>query len=136
MNIKEKNKKLTISNDMKKNKYFEDEHFDTSYFSGLLPANQEWFSPKEIGAIIGRSDQYVRDSFYSGKIFGHQSNGLSKKGFEKKSYLRVHRNAVALYLAQSANYSSDDLIDALVQIISRMTDYQRVRLQTEVGKLG
>ncbi len=120
---------------MKKSKYFEDENFDTGYFSGLLPKNQEWFSPKEIGAIIGRSDQYVRDSFYSGKIFGHQSNGLCKKGFEKKSYLRVHRNAVALYLAQSANYSSDDLIEALVQIIARMTDYQRVRLETAVRKL-
>ncbi len=120
---------------MKKSKYFEDDSFDIRFFAGLLPKNQDWFSPKEIGAIIGRSDQYVRDSFYSGKIFGHQSNGNSKKGLEKKSYLRVHRNAVALYLAQSANYSSEDLIDTLVQIIARLSDYQRIRLETALSKL-
>ena len=113
---------------MKKNKYFEEDAFECGFFSSLLPEGQDWFSPKEIGAIIGRSDQYVRNTFYSGKIFGHLSNGLAKKGFEKKTYLRVHRSAVALYLAQSANYSSDDLIDALIQIISRLSDYQLMRL--------
>ena len=50
------------------NKYFENQPVDCSYFSGLLPEGQDWFSPKEIGAIIGRSDQYVRNTFYSGKI--------------------------------------------------------------------
>ncbi|MBO5254810.1 MAG: hypothetical protein J6B07_03190 [Opitutales bacterium] len=113
---------------MKKNKYFEDDSLECGYFSGLLPDGQDWFSPKEIGAIIGRSDQYVRNTFYSGKIFGHLSNGLAKKGFEKKTYLRIHRSAIALYLAQSANYSSDDLIEALVQIISRLSDYQLMRV--------
>ncbi len=114
---------------MKKNKYIDGERVDTGYFSGLLPKGQDWFSPKEIGAIIGRSDQYVRDTFYSGKILGHLSNGLAKKGKEKKSYLRVHRDAVALYLAQSANYSSDELISALSEIIGRLSDYQFVRLE-------
>ncbi|MBE6413057.1 MAG: hypothetical protein E7035_00715 [Verrucomicrobiaceae bacterium] len=113
---------------MKTNKYFENQPVDCSYFSGLLPEGQDWFSPKEIGAIIGRSDQYVRNTFYSGKIFGHLSNGLAKKGFEKKTYLRVHRSAIALYLAQSANYSTDDLIEALSQIIVRLSDYQLMRL--------
>ena len=117
---------------MKTIKDFENKKLDIQYFSGLLPAGQEWFSPKEIGAIIGRSDQYVRNTFYSGKIFGHQSNGLAKKGFEKKSYLRVHRNAIALYLVQSANYSSEDMMNVLVDIINRLSDYQLMRLDKAI----
>lgn len=113
---------------MKKNKQFECKLEDTQYFSGLLPKGQEWFSPKEIGAIIGRSDQYVRNSFYSGKIFGHLANGKAKKGREKKTYLRVHRSAIALYLAQSANYSSDELLETIVQIACRFSDYNIMRL--------
>ena len=62
----------------------------SEHFSSLFPKGQEWFSPKEAGYIIGRSDQFVRNSFYSGKIFGHLSNGLAKRGEEKKTYMRVH----------------------------------------------
>lgn len=54
------------------------------HFAYLFPKGREWFSPKEAGELIGRSDQFVRNSFYSGKIFGHLSNGLAKRGEEKK----------------------------------------------------
>lgn len=117
---------------MKTNKYFEDERMPSDAFTKFLPKGQEWFSPKEAGAIIGRSDQYVRNTFYSGKIFGHLSNGLAKKGLEKKTYLRVHRSAILLYLAQSANYSSDDLHEALMQIIARLSDFQIMRLEKSI----
>ena len=117
---------------MKTNKYFEDERLQSDVFTKFLPKGQEWFSPKETGAIIGRSDQYVRNTFYSGKIFGHLSNGLAKKGLEKKTYLRVHRSAILLYLAQSANYSSDDLHEALMQIIARLSDFQIMRLEKAI----
>ena len=60
---------------------------DFEYFSSLIPAGQDWFSPKEAGNIIGRSDQFVRDCFNTGKIMGHTSNGIAKKGEEKKTYL-------------------------------------------------
>ena len=120
---------------MKTNKYFEDERLPADVFAKFLPKGQEWFSPKETGAIIGRSDQYVRNTFYSGKIFGHLSNGLAKKGMEKKTYLRVHRSAILLYLAQSANYTSDDIHEALMQVISRLSDYQLMRLEKSIRDL-
>jgi len=121
---------------MKKNdKYFEVEKQEMGYFSNLLPEDQQWFSPKEIGAIIGRSDQYVRNTFYSGKIFGHLSNGVARKGDEKKTYLRVHRNAIALYLAQSANYSTDDIVETVVQIIGRLSDYNILRISNAIKEI-
>ena len=102
---------------------------DFEYFSSLIPNGQDWFSPKEAGNIIGRSDQFVRDSFNTGKIMGHTSNGIAKKGEEKKTYLRVHRDALVIYLLNSANYTTESFLQSIESIISRCSDYQLVRLE-------
>jgi hypothetical protein len=102
---------------------------DFEYFSSLIPAGQDWFSPKEAGNIIGRSDQFVRDCFNTGKIMGHTSNGVAKKGEEKKTYLRVHRDALVIYLLNSANYTTESFMEAIESIISRCSDYQLIRLE-------
>jgi len=102
---------------------------DGEHFAYLMPKGQEWFSPKEAGNIIGRSDQFVRNSFYSGKIFGHLSNGLAKKGEEKKTYLRVHRDAIAIFLLESANYTPESFMESLESLVLHRTDYQLLRLE-------
>lgn len=99
------------------------------HFSSLFPSGQEWFSPKEAGFIIGRSDQFVRNSFYSGKIFGHLSNGLAKRGEEKKTYMRVHRDAIVLFLMESANYTPESFMRELETVILNRSDYQLFRLE-------
>ena len=99
------------------------------HFSSLFPKGQEWFSPKETGYIIGRSDQFVRNSFYSGKIFGHLSNGLAKPGHEKKTYMRVHRDAIVLFLLESANYTPESFMQMLESVILNRSDYQLFRLE-------
>lgn len=101
----------------------------SEHFASLVPENQEWFSPKEAGNIIGRSDQFVRDSFNTGKIMGHTSNGIAPKGEEKKSYLRVHRDAIIMYLLESANYAPDSFMENLESIVARRSDYQLLRLE-------
>jgi len=104
--------------------------FDASeHFASLFPSGKEWFSPKEAGSIIGRSDQFVRDSFYSGKIFGHLSNGMAPKGEEKKTYLRVHRDAIVLYLIESANYTPESFMENLESVLMKRSDYQLLRLE-------
>ena len=100
------------------------EHFDY-----LFPKGQQWFSPKEAGNIIGRSDQFVRNSFYSGKIFGHLSNGIAPKGEEKKTYLRVHKDAIILYLLESANYTPESFMESLEDLLMHRSDYQLFRLE-------
>ena len=99
------------------------------HFSSLFPKGQEWFIPKETGYIIGRSDQFVRNSFYSGKIFGHLSNGLAKPGHEKKTYMRVHRDAIVLFLLESANYTPESFMQMLESVILNRSDYQLFRLE-------
>ena len=101
----------------------------SEHFSPLFPKGQEWFSPKEAGYIIGRSDQFVRNSFYSGKIFGHLSNGLAKRGEEKKTYMRVHRDAIVLFLMESANYTPESFMQELESVILNRSDYQLFRLE-------
>ena len=98
-------------------------------FDDFIPPNQQWFSPKEVASIIGRSDQFVRNSFYNGKIFGHMSNGLAKKGGEKKSYLRVHRDAILIYLLESANYSPDIFMEGIEKLLRNRSQYQLMRLE-------
>lgn len=101
----------------------------SEHFPSLFPKGQEWFSPKEAGYIIGRSDQFVRNSFYSGKIFGHLSNGLAKRGEEKKTYMRVHRDAIVLFLMESANYTPESFMQELESVILNRSDYQLFRLE-------
>lgn len=106
--------------------YFEDA---TNHFAHLLPKGQDWFSPKEVGAIIGRSDQFVRNCFYSGKILGHQSNGIALKGEERKTYMRVHRDALVLFLLETANYTPESFMENLESLLLNRSDYQLMRLE-------
>ena len=104
--------------------------FDSEgHFDYLFPEGRQWFSPKEAGDIIGRSDQFVRDSFYSGKILGHISNGRARKGEEKKSYMRFHRDALVMYLLESANYTPSDFVEGMERLLRNRSDYQLMRLE-------
>lgn len=97
---------------------------DLESFDDLLPEGQQWFSPKEVGEIIGRSDQFVRNSFHSGKIMGHVSNGVAAKGNEKRVYMRVHKKMLKLYLLETANYTSTMFMETLKEVIANCSDYQ------------
>lgn len=98
-------------------------------FEYLFPTKQEWFSPKEVGEIIGRSDQFVRNSFHSGKIMGHQGNGCAPKGYEKRVYMLIHKTMLQLYLLETANYTSDLFMERLFAIVSRCSQFQLFKLE-------
>lgn len=87
-------------------------------FDHLLPPGQTWFSPKEVAAVIGTTDQFVRDCFQNRKILGHQTNGRSRKTKEqqRQRYL-IHREGVLLYLSQTANYEAGDFLALMKQLV-------------------
>lgn len=66
----------------------------TGHFASLVPDGQEWFSPKEAGSIIGRSDQFVRDSFNNGQNHGAylQRHCAERRGEEILSARPPRRN--------------------------------------------
>ncbi len=87
------------------------------FFESLLSTNQEWFSPKEVAAIIGKSDQYVRDCFENQKILGHVLNGKAIRGQEKRHSYQIHRHGVLLFLLETANYEPSDFAKRLKRLL-------------------
>lgn len=92
--------------------------YESKHFEFLLPNRQEWFSPKEVAAIIGKSDQFVRDSFDNQKILGHCCNARAKKGKEQRKSYQIHRESIILYLLETANYTQEDFFRRLKIILA------------------
>ncbi|WOO41179.1 hypothetical protein [Rubellicoccus peritrichatus] len=91
------------------------------YFDPMLPSGQEWFTPKEVAAMIGRSDQYVRDCLKTGRILGHQFDG--KGGNERRrGRYQIHREGLALFLLETANYKPGDIAERLTDTMKRRSE--------------
>lgn len=102
---------------------------DPEHFAHLLPATQQWFSPKEMAAIVGRSDQYIRDCFDHQRVCGHLLRGrVSERGTRKRHSYQVHREGVLLYLMQTANFEPEDFMNCLREVIAMRAAWQRLEL--------
>ncbi len=91
-------------------------HF--AHFEHLLPPKKEWFKPSEVARIIGRTDQFVRNCFENKKILGHCTNSRAPRGRERRRAYQIHRDAVLLFLLETANYDPPDFIDRLGDLIA------------------
>ncbi len=108
---------------------------DIENFEGMLPKDQEWFSPKEVGYIIGRSDQFVRDSISDGIIFAHNTAWIKDSKIDKRNYMRVHKKMLTLYLMETANYSAEMFTESLKQLIGQCTNYQLLILEKHIKEI-
>jgi hypothetical protein len=108
---------------------------NNGYFESFLSSAQRWFSPKEVASIIRKSAQYVRDAFDDQKIFGHALSGRAPKGKEKRKTYQISRESLILYLMETANYSSDELLLRLHGILGNCSAAQLLRLQREIERL-
>jgi len=106
-----------------------------SGFECLFPKNKDWFSPKEVAAMLGCSDQYIRNSIHSGKIMGHIAGKVLDRNLDNKSFIRIHKHAVLVYLFETANYTSDSFIEKISEIISRRSDFELMRLEKIIKNL-
>jgi hypothetical protein len=97
--------------------------------------DKEWFSPKEMADIIGKTDQYIRDAFDNQKIFGHASNGRSPRGQEKRKSYQIHRDGVILYLLETANYSSEDFTERIIELIRSKPETVLKKIKSTVDNL-
>ncbi len=94
-------------------------------FASYLAPGKEWYSPREVAAIIGRTDQYVRDCFLNQKILGHTANARTPRGQERRQRYQIHRDSVLLYLCETANYTPEDYMDRLAELLERASPEQR-----------
>ena len=78
------------------------------FFEKLLPDKKEWYTIKEVAAILGRSEQYVRDCFDNQKILGHTWNAKAKRGQERRKSYHISRAGLVLFFMETANYSANE----------------------------
>lgn len=107
---------------------------ESHFFENIVP-QQEWFSAKEVGKIIGKTDQFVRDSFVNQKILGHCSNGRSLPSKEKHRSYRISREAILIYLLETANYTPSDFIEKIFNIIKDKPNSLLIDLYRKIENL-
>jgi len=90
--------------------------------ASLLPLSKPFYTVRETAAFLGCSDQFVRDSFEQGRLFGHQSSGRVRPGQAQRRRVRISRESILLYLAQNATYGPEEVlqrIDAAIAPLPR-----------------
>lgn len=86
-----------------------DPHYQ--FFEQLLPDDKKWYTVKEAAAILGRSDQYIRDCFDNQKILGHVWNGKAERGKEQRHSYHIPRKSLILFFMETANYQPQDFLE-------------------------
>ena len=84
-----------------------------AFFEQLLSDNKTWYTVKEVAALLGRSEQYVRDCFDNQKMLGHVWNAKAKRGKEKRHTYHISRKGLVLFLMETANFSANDFFDRI-----------------------
>jgi len=94
-----------------------------TFYARLLPPGKEWYTPPEIAPLVGRTPQYIRNAIGAGVIQGH----CSRPGSTRQSHV-VHRDALLLYLRQTALYEPEDFLHELAQVIDKLPPVYRREL--------
>ncbi|MDR2668077.1 MAG: helix-turn-helix domain-containing protein, partial [Puniceicoccales bacterium] len=89
--------------------------------------SREWFTAKELAALLGRTDQFVRDMVDNGRILGHTLQGRGASG--RKVY-QIHRSAVELYLLETANFTPSEYVTRVFNVVARLPRSDREKLRS------
>ena len=104
-------------------------------FASLLDSSKKWFSPKEVGEIIGKSAEYVRCAFDNQKILGYVFNGRAAKNKEKRKSYMISREGVLLFLMESANFEPNDVIERLQEMLNNRSTYYLMKIQKRIDDI-
>lgn len=80
------------------------------FFERQLLDNKTWYTVKEVAALLGKSEQYVRDCFDNQKMLGHVWNAKAGRGKEKRHTYHISRECLVLFLMETANYNATDFL--------------------------
>ena len=92
-------------------------HSPQTFFDFIVPRAKSWYSPKEVAAILGRSENFIRAAFENEKLLGHSANARAARGEEQRQSTLVHRDGVVLYLAETANYTPEDFLERVCALV-------------------
>ena len=84
--------------------------FDYLFFEQFLPDNKLWYTIKEVAALLGRSEQCVRDCFDNQKLLGHCLNAKAVIGTEKRWSYSISRQSLILFFMETANFKAQEFL--------------------------
>jgi len=88
------------------------------WFDFLVPYRSPMISPVQVAKSLGRDVDHVYSLIERGKLENHGVPG------RKVERYRITRRSLLVYMAESANYSPNDIVDRLVDIASALTESQ------------
>ncbi|MDR1432812.1 MAG: hypothetical protein LBI61_00530 [Puniceicoccales bacterium] len=88
-----------------------------------------------MAAIIGKTDQYVRNAFDNQKILGHLLNGSAPKGEEKRQTYMISRESILLFLFETANFSPEDFLERLHEILANRSISQLLKIKQKIDSI-
>ena len=91
------------------------------FFEQLLSDNKAWYTVKEVAAILGKSEQYVRDCFDNQKMLGHVWNAKAERGKEKRRTYHISRKCLVLFLMETANFDVNDFLNRINAVEHKRT---------------
>lgn len=102
-------------------------------FEALLPPGQVWFTPAQAAAVLGRTAQFVRNLIEDGRLPGHLFESRPVNSRHGRTYFFVHRDALLLYLMETATYLPEDFLDRLLEVVRRRPpgELAEIRAETE-----
>lgn len=106
-------------------------HTHLEAFSYLLKDNREWFKPKELGDLLGVSDQYIRNAIRDKEIFAHKNTPIRSQ----RCHQRIHRYSILMYLLKTANHTTTQFERALEKILERCPIAQLETIQKSIGQI-
>jgi hypothetical protein len=91
---------------------------DQGWFDFLVPYRAVTVSPVQAARSLGRDVDHVYSLIERGKLEAHGVPG------RKVERYRITRRSLVLYMAESANYNPNDLLERLAEITATLTDTQ------------
>ncbi len=103
------------------------ENLEKAHFAAGI-SGKDWFRPDEVASAIGFSTSFVFKLIDQGILPAHRHNAATGA----KARWRVHRDALVIYLARTADYEPADFVESLGDLVCRRSRPELLRVKQRV----
>jgi excisionase family DNA binding protein len=98
-------------------------------FDFIVPTRKELMTVEEVAGTLRIDRTSVYNLVIAGELEMHRRPGM------EKSHGRVTRRSLVAYLAKSANYEAEHMVETLLSIARTLTPQRRRELATKLAAL-
>ena len=103
------------------------ENLEKAHFAAGI-SGKVWFRPDEVATAIGFSTSFVFKLIDQGLLPAHRHQA----GTGAKGRWRIHRDALVIYLARTADYEPADFVESLGDLLARRSRPELLRVKQRV----